>query len=571
MRLSKRTIAIAATGVSIVSLAAATLAITMFSPRAARAATDPIDYCETHGANCVEPNLEERAGSEYYVGHDEPSLLFYSNRAGSGNANVYQLTLPTDPKAQPSQNGTGTTWNFQLHPAFWFGMAMCDDQSAPNPKGAATGSRAGPTVPGAADSDTNIYTGHLGDPKYIGQHPGSAFMEMQFYPPGWAPWPAGSSCDATEWCAALNIDSLSRNSNFPSGNRFQNSTCLAQIGGEEYVNFAFITKNGVAQAPANPKALHADPNQVGLTPDPTKDLFMNSGDKLTVDMHDTPAGFQVVISDLTSGQSGSMTASVANGFGQIEFNPAPSTACNVISQPFHPMYSTSSENTRVPWAAHSYNIAYSDEIGHFEYCNATDGVPGGNCVAGGAGDPGGPDGDDDGCFNPSQSTLVPITGCLNFSTDFDFDGPDYANNWPGTGPNYGQDKKFHSTPIQFTSPLTNGANFDRAAFESDMAALEATCNVRTGEGCTNPPVGDNGPAFYPIFSTGAATTGPKKQCVWDEGGPNIKDATNNFGGSSTTEYANLLFIDYVSSIQPTGVNHLAENYNQVLSSNPCPA
>jgi hypothetical protein len=42
------------------------------------------------------------------------------------------------------------------------------------------------------------------------------------------------------------------------------------------------------------------------------------------------------------------------------------------------MYSTSSEHTRVPWAAHSYNVAFSDEIGHFEYCSAVD--ANGNCI-----------------------------------------------------------------------------------------------------------------------------------------------------------------------------------------------
>jgi len=572
MRLSKRTAWIAVTGAGIVSLVAGTFAFGLFAPRTAHAATTFDNYCETHSANCTEPAKDEQVGNEYYIGHDEPSALFYSNRAGSGNANVYQLTLPSDPKDQPRQDGTGTTWNFQLRPAFWFGMAMCDDQSAPNPAGAETGSRAGPTVPCTADSDANIYTDTLGGAHYIGQHPGSAFMEMQFYPPGFAPWPAGASCDATKWCAALNIDSLSRNSNFPVGDprRNNNPTCLAQTG-LEYVNFAFITKNGVSQAPANPKDLIADPNAVGFTPDPTKDLFMSSGDTLTVDMHDTPAGFQVVIHDRTSGQSGSMTASVANGFGQIKYAPAPSTECTVIHQAFHPMYSTSSENTRVPWAAHSYNVAFSDEIGHFEYCAATDGVPGGNCVSAGASDPDGLDADDNGCFNASQSTLVRINGCLGFNpVDTDFDGTSYGNNWPGTGPNSGQDKKYHTTPVQFTSPLTNGANFDRVAFETDLPAIEGYCNVLTGGGCTNPPLNGNGqPTFYPFYSTGTAVTGPKKACVWDLGGPNIKDATNNFGGSSTTAYGSLLFINYVSSVNANGVTSAAENYRNIISSNPC--
>src|SRR5262249_47898705 len=59
-----------------------------------------------------------------YTGHDEPSVIFYSNRSGSGNDNTYRLILPRDPASFPSQDGTGSTWNFQEHPTFWFGMAM---------------------------------------------------------------------------------------------------------------------------------------------------------------------------------------------------------------------------------------------------------------------------------------------------------------------------------------------------------------------------------------------------------------------------------------------------------------
>jgi hypothetical protein len=36
-------------------------------------------------------------GEGKYVGHDEPSTLFYSNAPGSGNQMRYQLTLPKNP------------------------------------------------------------------------------------------------------------------------------------------------------------------------------------------------------------------------------------------------------------------------------------------------------------------------------------------------------------------------------------------------------------------------------------------------------------------------------------------
>jgi len=95
----------------------------------------------------------------------------------------YVLTLPTDPVAPTGVPTATQSFNFQLHPAFWFGMAMCDTQSSPRP----LGDPANPINPGIActpDSDTNITTD-----SGIASHPGTAFMEMQFYPPGWTSWP----------------------------------------------------------------------------------------------------------------------------------------------------------------------------------------------------------------------------------------------------------------------------------------------------------------------------------------------------------------------------------------------
>ncbi len=222
-----------------------------------------------------------------YIGHDEPSLLFYSNKAGSGYTNVYRLTLPKDPPLKPKQDGHGGTWNFQLHPAFWFGMAMCDDQSAPNPGGSPG---AGPNIKCVADSDTNIYDGAVpANPDYIGKHPGTAFMEMQFYPPGWV-----SSNSATQWTAALNIDSLSENYNTGQGN---NAACGGAI---EYVNFGFIQTDGIPFPPGSPSPLGPFVSTNANT------LFMNPGDELLVTMVDTEHGLKVTVQDLTSGQSGFM-------------------------------------------------------------------------------------------------------------------------------------------------------------------------------------------------------------------------------------------------------------------------
>jgi hypothetical protein len=187
------------------------------------------------------------------------------------------------------------------------------------------------------DSDTNIFDSADASAKdYIGRHPGTAFMEMQFYPPGWVPWPAGNSCDATKWCAALNIDGLAQD---PVKGTQQNATCVNNvIGSPEYVNFAFMTKSGTPQPNSPPNPVDSTINT--FTPDPNADLFMNSGDRLVVTLHDTTHGLRIDIQDLSTGESGSMTTSAANGFGQVQYDPT-GTSCNNVPYDFHPMYSTS--------------------------------------------------------------------------------------------------------------------------------------------------------------------------------------------------------------------------------------
>ncbi len=86
------------------------------------------DLCAQDRFLCTETYDSEDVFG-HYVGHDEPSLLFYSNRAGSGNQMQYRGIIPRDP---PSRAIPGKrSYNFMLYPATWFGMAMCDTQSYP--------------------------------------------------------------------------------------------------------------------------------------------------------------------------------------------------------------------------------------------------------------------------------------------------------------------------------------------------------------------------------------------------------------------------------------------------------
>jgi hypothetical protein len=540
----RRTLSIVAASVLVASLATMASARTTarIRPRAGKAENYGNKLiCGKGSPLCAEAN-DALGYNGAYTGHDEPSLLFYSNTPGSGNESNYRVIVPTDPPTLPTQDGTGGTFNFQDRIAFWFGMALCDNQSAPEFTHA----------PCTANSDTNIFDS--GDPTaadYIGRHPGTAFLELQFYPPGWVPFEEAISCDATKWCAAMAIFSFNRDQNRLIDN---NADCLNRVGIEP-ANFAFITLSGEPDSPPAPLDLTGE----SFEPDPSTDLFMNAGDMLDIAIHDSPDGLVTAIHDLTSGQSGSMTASVDNGFAQVNFEPNAAT-CSQSPYAFRPMYATSSEHTRVPWAAHSYNVAFSDEIGHFEYCDRAN--PHGKCVNPGVGEDK-KDGDDVACFNPDESLLVEIGGCI--ATDNDFDGVSYQPNWPGatltTDPS-----KVPASVLFSSATFGGGQNFDRIGFEADLPRIEAAdfggiCNRSTGANCVNPPPGSN---FYPIYTTRAD---PTVGCLWQLGGANIPGTTNTFGGNSTAEFGPLLFLDYPGPVfSPI---HRTNDFRHVLGSNPC--
>jgi hypothetical protein len=508
--------------------------------------------CASRSSLCAD--TYDNPGDEY-VGHDEPSLEFKSGVAGSGNDISYTVTLPKDPNPRPSSDGAGATWNFELRPTFWFGLTLCDTESSPEYTKTCT-----------PDSDANNLVGtNPTAPDYIGKHPGNAYMELQFYGPGYVPQFEGFGCAATVYCAAMTIDSRTQDQNTGVENT---SACNDYIlGGPEPINWAYVTKSGVAQGPANPlfTGTFENPNLTSVTPDYTKDLLMNPGDRISIHMYDTPAGFRTDLTDLTSGETGSMTASIANGFAHILYTPTTST-CTAAPYAFHPEYSTANPRGNT-WSAHTYNVAFSDEIGHFENCLKIDANF--NCTNPGAQDPGGLDEDDDNnfCVPKADSSLVKIDGC--FSGDEDFDGPSYLNDWPGTDPNVNRDRALHPSPVVFTSPTFNGSTpYSTVAFETDLPRIEASdsqdsppfCNRSTGADCVNPP---SGAQFYPFFSTTTANGG----CAWQIGGDYIPGTVDDFGGSSSAEFGPLLQTVYPAP-GPTTVQRY-NNFNSGDLRNPC--
>jgi hypothetical protein len=445
------------------------------------------------------PNSDEVFG--HYVGHDEPGVHFYSHVPGSGNRDRWLLTIPKDPS--PSTIPGAHVYSFENHIAFWLGMALCASQSYPELLSSCT-----------PDSDANIV-----NPKVSPVHAGSAYLELQFYPPGWASFPAGVSCATTTWCVAMNIWSLYEN---PVTGQLLNNACQAKVGGIELDNFAFLTRDGRPAGPPNP----LDSDTATFTPN-SDVLGLGQGDKVAVTIEDSPTGLLTSLDDLTTRQTGYMIASAHNGFGQMVFAPSPSTQCQVTPYSFHPMYSTSTPQTRATWTALPYNVAYSDETGHFDYCSKVN-TARGICTGleGAPGDQEPADADDNfSCFAPGQALLDRIGGCA--SSNLGWDGTPYINDWPNGSPD-------RPTPIMFSSPLTGprlSTNYSSNALVTDLPLNESSqpyqhCNVVADTGCRRFPLTDDGaPAqFYPYFYT----TGVNG-CTWAEGTDDPGLTVNDFG------------------------------------------
>lgn len=504
--------------------------------------------CASDLGFCREVNLHNEPG-EKYIGHDEPAINFYSNVPGSGNSAIYLLTLPLDPPTPPVQNGGGT-FNFQLHVTFWIGMNLCDSESYPLF-----------TKKCDPDTDDNIFDStDPNSPRFIGKHPGTAFMELQFYPPGWILSP--QLIDPTNYFAALNIFSLQQTG---ATGAINNLDCVNNTGVESG-NFAVITKNGVPLTPPNPLGVNFGRNNFDMN----NVLSMAPGNQILVILHDTPHGLEVILSDLTSHRIGSMVASARNGFGQVLFQPS-SPTCNVAPYDFHPMYSTSNLHTRTPWSGGTDNTTFSDELGHFEFCDLADPVTL-NCLVPGKQDrKTGLDADDGFCFSPGGPFLpgppfIQVGGCANDDTDFD--GLSYLRDWPGTLANVRKDRQLHPQPIRFTSPLfiaSDGSlrNFDRVAFETDMPLFDPNCNIFSPTGCTVPA---KGMAFYPFYTTSGSA--PDGICRWQFGGGLIPGTKNNFGGNPTAAWGDLF--STVFQTGPDSAQEFITDFRNGLPNNPCP-
>ena len=482
----------------------------------------------------------------HYVGHDEPSVKFISHAAKSGNTMTYFMKMPRDPARHATNNGRVVDYS-ELSIAPWFGLPLCDPGSYPE----------NPCKP---DSDSN--TG-LNSPSDAG----SAFMELQFYAPGFAPFVDNESCSKTQWCGAITIDSLESKFNFVD----INPNC------EEPQNFAWLQTNGVPTGPPGPQLS----NLATLTPN-AHTLRINPGDVVKVAITDPSAGFTTTVTDMTTGQTGFMVASAGNGFMTTNY-----LTCAGTRFTFHAEYATAAQQNQVPWAALQGGVLMQQEIGHAEVCSSlthkdpiafpgfSDGRVFDTCIStseggkrhvgegscnskgvclnptteGTTGPIACPSNNDnsgqlceyaDGnCYPQGNRTVVinqhPVTESapVNFcednrfqNGDLDFDGLSYQNDWPNGSPNV-------PTSFRYAGPFDqSGKPYPSIQYETDVAASEFLCNVTSGNNCDVAPLAAK---FYPFWTlTNKAGQGighlfPTHACIWNFGNVIPGVTTHAFG------------------------------------------
>jgi hypothetical protein len=469
----------------------------------------------------------------HYVGHDEPTIQFLSDAPGSGNNATWTETLPKDPIKKPTVTSPGNdvTHNFELTIAPWFSMALCNPQSYPQ-------------LPCKPNSDINASPCNLTAECPAGVFPGggSSFLEMQFYPPGFAPFVDNISCDNAHWCASLHINDLECTVNFQTCNL----NCI------EPTNFAFIQTDGVPTGPPSPQLSNLATN----TPN-SHTLLMNPGDKVRARIFDAaiPGGhaLETAIDDLTTGQSGFMIASAANGFMMTSIADCSGTPLN-----YEPEYSSAKAVNIVPWAALQANINTQFEIGHFTACSSVTGPQtlhlsptvtdtvwfdchGAYENAAPADGGTNPEASDVPCYpkGDTHGGLAPpnlVAGCIDAfvqNGDLDFDGNPYWPDWPNsTKPN-----NFPSTFRQLQPSTNGGQGYPRMMIETDAAASESTCSPTTLSGCAVPPPTAPG-RFYPYWTQANVND----QCVWEFG--NMQNGNDfgrfaQYGGPTARFFGNL--------------------------------
>ncbi len=323
--------------------------------------------------------------------------------------------------------------------------------------------------------------------------------------------------------------------------------------------------------------------------------MMNPGDVLKVSISNVAdsgspdiGGLKASVTDVTTGKTGYVVASAANGFQNTNI-----ADCTGTPFSFHAEYNSALKQNQVPWAALEGGVLMEQEIGHGESCSSvsnklgvsfaySDGtfsdpntyqtcngvLEGGSSTSKGEGpcslttglcshattqgstgpkacstnNPGSgalcefadaiciPKGSRTVTFGSlgSATESSPVAICYqNYfqNGDLDFDGLSYRADWPNGSSNF-------PTSIRYIGPFTGStaSTYPQVQFETDSGGSQNLCNTSTGTGCTAPPISAK---FYPFWSmtnkqgiSGLTSAG---NCVWNFGNTIANVTTNSFG------------------------------------------
>ena len=451
--------------------------------------------CESNRSLCGDPF--KTLG--IYVGHDEPSVEFKSASPGSGNDITYRLTLPKDPpqhvrrrtaRAAPGTSSSGRP-------------SGSGSRCATRSRRPSTRRPARPTQTRTTSSEPNPTAAGLHRQAPRQRVHGAAVLRPRLR-------------SAVRGLRLHGAPVLRRHDDRQPDRpgpehrrRPNNADCDNYIlGGIEPINWAYITKSGVSQAPANPlfTGTFDDPNFAAVNPDSTEGPVDEPG-RPHQDPHarhgrrvpgrpDRPA---------RRVRAGSMTASIANGFGHILYEPElRHMPCGAVRVPPRVQHGQPARQHVV--RAHLQRGLSRTRSGTSR--TASSWTRDFNCAvpAGYEGQAARPDDDNDFCVPAEDSMLVQINGC--FSDDGDFDGPVLSARLAGDDPNRAAGRRAPpiAGPVHQPARERRRRTTRRSRSRPTCPRIEAAdsqdnppfCNRTTGADCVNPP---RGAAFYPFYST----------------------------------------------------------------------
>ena len=173
----------------LVALAVVALGILAAPATAAHADSYGESLCQERPFMCLDP-FHSIGKNGAYTGHDEPTVQFSSHRPGTGGKRLHVLRHAAEEsadEAQPSRHrrdvGLPAARDVLVGPHALRHRVLAELHE---------------DVHAEQRRNAVFRSSNAHSPHFIGKGPGNAFIELQFYSPGWVPQFTGFGCSATK-------------------------------------------------------------------------------------------------------------------------------------------------------------------------------------------------------------------------------------------------------------------------------------------------------------------------------------------------------------------------------------